>query len=239
MKLPGSRTRAKLIHDAKAFVFDKANFQSMVDLREKHALEDSMGFRGQFDNHRTFQIEMLKQQGLLPYHRFLELGCGPLTAAIPVIDYLDTGHYVGVDIRSSVLGMGWREIGKNNLARKNPRLICSDNFGSDFISAERAFDFVYSFSVLFHLNDELLDRYFATVSRRLSSDGKCIANINTHLDSDKWLEFPFLKRSIEDYRVIALKHGLQTSDLGTIRSHGFKGGTEGENPLLSFHHVDI
>lgn len=49
-------------------------------MREKHRLEDSMGFRGQFDEHRRFQIELLKNLGLKPGHQFLELGCGPLTA---------------------------------------------------------------------------------------------------------------------------------------------------------------
>jgi len=235
MRLPLSRTSAKLIHEAKGLIYDKANFQKMVDLRERHQLEDSMGFRGQWDDHRDFQIRMLKSLGLSPSHRFLELGCGPMTGGIPVIDYLDAGNYIGVDIRSSVLDMSWREIGKANLSAKNPRLICSRSFGDETLAPDQRFDFVYSFSVLYHLSDEILDAYFAAVSRRLSKGARCIANVNSHLPTDRWLEFPFIKRTVETYCDLAAKHSLSTENLGPIKNLGFAGeGTEKNNPLLVF-----
>jgi cyclopropane fatty-acyl-phospholipid synthase-like methyltransferase len=234
MRLPLSRTRAKLVHQTKGLIFDAANFQKMVELREKHQLEDSMGFRGQWDEHRRFQIEMLKKQGLLPEHTFLELGCGPMTGGIPVIEYLQSGNYVGVDIRSSVLNLGWREIGKAGLSGKNPRLICSPDFASEYI-ADMKVDFVYSFSVLFHLNDEVLNAYFSAVSSRLKPSGSCLANVNTHLPSDQWLEFPFIKRTIDTYVQAAALHGLTTVSLGKIKDMGFRSQSdEKENPLLKF-----
>jgi SAM-dependent methyltransferase len=234
MRLPLSRTRAKFVHQAKGLIFDAANLQSMVDLREKHALEDSMGFRGQWDEHRRFQIDMLRARGLKPSDTFLELGCGPLTAGLPLIDYLDAGNYVGVDIRSSVLNLPWREVGKAGLSEKNPRLICSSAFGSDALKDEQ-FDIVYSFSVLYHLSDEILASYFAAVSTRLKPGGRCIANVNTNVPSDHWLEFPFVQRTIEDYTSLAAKHGMTTTNLGTIAELGFRhAGMERENPLLVF-----
>jgi SAM-dependent methyltransferase len=232
VRIPLSRTRAKFVHQAKSFVYDKADFQKMVDLRELHQLEDSMGFRGQWESHRRFQIDILKRQGLLPKHTFLELGCGPLTGGIPVIEYLYAGNYTGVDIRSSVLNLSWREVSKAGLSAKNPRLICSSNFASEYLG-DAKFDFVYSLSVLYHLSDDILDKYFATVARRLNPAGKCIANINNHIPSDKWLEFPFLKRDLETYCAVASKHGLTVRDLGEIGELGFDGGTERHNPLLS------
>jgi SAM-dependent methyltransferase len=235
VRLPGSRTTSILAYKAKAFVFDKGNFQSVIDLREKRALEESMGFHGQFDEHRRFQIELLKAQGLRSSHQFLELGCGPLTAAIPVIQYLERGHYTGVDIRSSVLNMGWREIGKAGLSGKNPRLIFSDSFADDVLARDQRFDLIYSFSVLYHLSDEILNLYFSIVAKRLGDGGKCIANVNEHMPSDRWLEFPFLKRTVYDYSAVATKHGLRTENLGDICSLGFKGsGSEGKHPLLIF-----
>lgn len=234
MRLPLSRTRAKLVHNIKAFIFDAAHFQSMVDLREKHLLEDSMGFRGQWDEHRRFQIEMLKAQGLSPFHDFLEIGCGPLTAGIPLISYLKQNRYTGVDVRNSVLDMSWREVGKAELSSKNPRLICSSSFASEELG-DRRFDIIYSFSVLYHLSDDILDAYFATISNRLKSSGFCIANVNTHIPSDKWLQFPFLMRSIEAYEDLASKHGLETINLGTLEDNGFGNqAMERLNPLLKF-----
>ena len=233
MRLPLSRTRAKLLHRAKEIAFDYGGFQQMVELRDLHELEDSMGFRGQFYPHRAFQFEILKREGLEPRCSFLELGCGPLTAGIPVIDYLDPGKYTGVDIRASVLNMAWKEIGKAGLSAKNPRLIRSSSFASDELG-NSTFDFIYSFSVLYHLSNEILDFYFETVGRRLAPSGKCIANVNTTIPSDKWLEFPFVKRSIDDYASIAMKHRLKATNAGPINSLGFAGGIEGDNPLLIF-----
>jgi SAM-dependent methyltransferase len=204
----------------------------MVDLREKHELEDSMGFRGQWESHRQFQFDLLKKLGLNPSDSFLELGCGPLTAAIPVIGYLDVNRYVGVDIRDSVLNLSWREVGKAKLSAKNPRLICSSSF-DDALSKDQTFDFVYSFSALYHLSDDILNSYFSTVSRRLSKGGKCIANVNDHIPTDNWLEFPFIKRTVDTYRDLAATHGLATKNLGKIENLGFTGeGAERLNPLL-------
>jgi len=223
-----------VIHGIKGFVFDRGGFQKMIDLREQHQLEDSMGFRGQWDEHRRFQFEMLKSRGVLPHHKFLELGCGPLTAGLPIIGYLDEGNYVGVDIRNSVLDMEWREVGKAKLSAKNPRLVCSSSFGGDHLGDQK-FDFIFSFSVLYHLSDDVLDKYFVTVARRLARGGICLTNVNTHLPSDKWLEFPFVKRTIEDYRERASKHDLLTTSLGEIKDLGFRNlGTEKHNPLLKF-----
>lgn len=41
--------------------------------------------------------------GLQPDHHLLEIGCGNLRAGWRFIDYLDVGHYTGVDISPDVL----------------------------------------------------------------------------------------------------------------------------------------
>jgi cyclopropane fatty-acyl-phospholipid synthase-like methyltransferase len=229
-----SRTRRKLRLSLKGFVFDKAKLQEALDERHKNALEDSMGFRGQFDEHRRFQITLLKQQGLLPSHDFLEIGCGPLTGGLPVIEYLDPNRYVGVDIRSSVLDTSWGEVGRYHLSRKNPRLVCSSSFGANELE-DLQFDFVLSFSVLFHLSDELLPMYFSEVSKRLRHGGRCFANVSIRMDDSTWLEFPFLNRSVESYKTLATAAGLATRRLGCIQSLGFRlGAVEKHNEMLVF-----
>lgn len=238
MGLPLSRTRARLACSIRELIFDLGGFHKLVETRERHQLEDSMGFRGQWDDHRNFQIELLKAQGLQPHHRLLELGCGPMTVGIPVIKYLNQNNYVGVDIRTSVLNLAWREVGKAGLSCKNPRLVCSEHF-AELELGTATFDFVFSFSVLYHLSDEILDSYFAAAARRLNPAGKCLANVNTCVPSDRWLEFPFLRRPIETYRSMAMKHGLTAEDLGEIGAHGFAGsGIEKHNSLLIFRRSD-
>ena len=229
-----SRTRQRITIRLKELIFDKAGFQEMLELRDKRRLEDAMGFRGQFDEHRRFQLAFLKEQGLVPSNRLLEIGCGPLTGGVPVIEYLAPGNYVGVDIRSSVLDLSWREVGKAGLSAKNPRLIYSSSFGSKELG-DQTFDIILSFSVLYHLSDELLASYFSVVRKKLNPKGLCFANVNTLDESSTWLEFPFLKRTIEDDREAAAANGLATSCLGEIKELGFRlSGQERRNQMLSF-----
>lgn len=229
-----SRTRRKIAYHLKAFIFDSGGFQEMLELREKHQLEDSMGFRGQFDEHRRFQITFLKERGLVPTNQLLEIGCGPLTGGVPIIDYLQAGNYVGVDVRRSVLDMAWREVGKAELGVKNPRLICSSSFGSAELDG-RMFDFILSFSVLYHLTDDKLNSYFKAVRSMLKSTGVCFANVNTLDDDSTWLEFPYRKRTLENYAERAAANGLEMTCLGEIKDLGFRRSEqERRNQMLSF-----
>ena len=228
----GTRHKAKLA--LKGFIFDKSNLQELLDARHRQRLEDSMGFRGQWDEHQRFQISFLKDQGLDPSHKFLEIGCGPLTGGIPVIAYLRPNNYFGIDIRSSVLNLSWCEVGIAGLSDKNPRLICSSSFGSDELSDEQ-FHFVLSFSVLYHLSNELLQTYFAQVARRLEPTGVCFAQVNTHLTDSTWLQFPFVRRTVAEYGAMASAAGLKTRSLGTVESLGFRlAGEERLNEMLAF-----
>lgn len=227
------RTKARWVYNLKSLTFDFLNLQQMIEQREKHQLEDSMGFRGMLDEHRRFQFEFLKSRGLKPTNSFLEIGCGPLTGGLPIIDYLKDGAYVGVDIRSSVLNLAWREVGKAGLSAKNPRLIRSDDFGMSELGV-RQFDFVLSYSVLFHLADDQLRTYFETVAKRLGPGGQAIANINTVVRNGRWLEFPFLKRTVDEYAEVAGTAGLTTRNLGTVLELGFRQRWGGDFPLLCF-----
>jgi hypothetical protein len=58
------KTRQRIVYRVKERLFDYAGLHEVVETRTKNQLEDSMGFRGQFDEHRRFQIAMLKEQGL-------------------------------------------------------------------------------------------------------------------------------------------------------------------------------
>jgi cyclopropane fatty-acyl-phospholipid synthase-like methyltransferase len=236
MFLLQTRRKAKLA--LKGFIFDKCELQELIDVRHRNTLEDSMGFRGQWEEHRRFQITFLKEQGLNPSHNFLEIGCGPLTGGIPIIKYLQPNNYFGVDIRSSVLNLAWGEIGAAGLSDKNPRLICSSSFGAEEFY-DQQFDFVFSFSVLYHLSDQLLQAYFTQVAKRLTQKGACFAQVNTHLNSSTWLQFPFVKRTVDDYIASALAAGMKTKSLGTIESLGFRlPGEERLNEMLAFTRSD-
>jgi SAM-dependent methyltransferase len=228
------RTRHIWKRKLQGAIFSASSMQGYLDEKDLHQLEDSMGFRGQWDEHRRFQIEQLRALGLKPAHSLMEVGCGPLTAGLPLIEYLDRGRYVGVDVRPSVLDLSWVQIGKAGLSGKNPRLICSDDFAEEEL-AGRTFDYIWAFSVLYHLADDILDTLFRVVAQRLAPDGRFCANVMVDMDSSTWLQFPFLRRTVAQYAEAAARHGLGTTDLGTIADLGFRlPGLERTNPLLEF-----
>lgn len=229
------RTKARIAFGVKDFVFRKADFQSFLDERDVLLWTHHMGFLPQWDEHQRFQLELAKSEGLKPDWKFLEIGCGPLTLGIPLMRYLNKSRYTGLDVRPEVLDIALTRVGKEGLSAQNPRLILTSSFGANELPVDERFDMAWSFSVLYHLTDELIDACFTQVARRLRPGGRYIANINTNIDESTWLQFPFNRRQPAFYADAAARHGLKTEDLGTIESLGFRlTSPEKENHLLRF-----
>ncbi len=213
-------------------LFSLLAMDRVIFRREREERAIAMGFAGQWDEHQRFQMDFLRRNGLRKSHRFLEIGFGPLTLAIPLIRELDAGGYSGVDVREGVANLAYRLLAKEGLASKNPRLIVSDQFGAEFLG-DSAFDILWSFSVLFHLNDTLVAQWFGYVSRRLAPDGRYWANINVTEEESQWLQFPFLQRKPEFYADLAAKNGLKMQVLGSLADLGFRDpGAERLNLML-------
>lgn len=230
-----SRTRKEWAFQLRDGIFRAGGFQRMLDERHRRECAHAMGFLPQWEEHRRFQFDFLRSRGLQPHHRFLEIGCGPLTGGVPIIGYLDPGNYTGIDVRASVLELAYLELVGAKLTGKSTRLLRSDSFGEDYLTTER-FDFILSFSVLYHMSDDVLNACLAAIRSRLSPDGTYFANVNVDLDDSTWLQFPFLRRSVETYGEAARRHGLQMEQLGTLGSLGLRlaDAAERTNPLLAF-----
>jgi len=226
-----SRTRAELTYRARLALFKAGRFQDALDESQQRVLETHMGFRGQWEEHRRFQFHFLKSIGLAKDSRLFEVGCGPLTLGLPAIEFLDPNRYTGIDVRAEVLDLAWSQIGKSRLASKNPRLLHSTSFGAAELGDGR-FDFIWAFSVVFHLTDELVDAFFAQVSRCLAPGGVCCVNINVELDESMWLQFPFVRRGVDFYRSVADRNGMTLTELGTLASLGFRLQSSEKNNVL-------
>ncbi len=236
MRLPGQRTISKLVLKAQFFLYRIFNMSRVPEEMHRRALVESMGFDGQWDDHRVFQMKFLRDNGLTKDTRFLEIGSGPLTLAIPLMQELNPGNYTGVDVRGSVTNLAYLEISKAGLAGRNPRLIVATDFGAAAL-ADETFDMLWSFSVLYHLSDDLVEDWFANVKRRLKPDGRYWANYNDGMEESRWLEFPFLSRDASFYEQIAEKNGLSLKTLGTLEELGFQGtGAEKNNTMIEVSH---
>lgn len=233
----GRRTLIAAKNRLQDFVYSALHLEDVQDRAEQQRLTLAMGFAGQWDEHRRFQMELLKSRGADPSSRVLEIGCGPLTLGVPLIGWLNADRYVGVDVRSSVAAIAYSQIGKQDLAGKNPRIIVSTDFASRELEGE-SFDVMWSFSVLYHLADPLVERFFAVAALRLAPKGRLICNINISADESTWLEFPFVKREVGFYTEIGRRAGLSAEVLGPMKNCGFRGeGIEKENVILEFRRV--
>ena len=176
---------------------------------------------------RAFQIGFLRSVGLLPDHYLLDLGCGTLRGGIPIIEYLEPGHYYGVEPRYHVLQEGRQELIESGLQDRLPHLIHADRLRDCDLG--RHFDIVWAFSVLIHLTDEILNTALAFVKRHLSPDGSFYANVNIGEASHdgSWQGFPHVYRSVKFYQGACLNAGLSLQLMGSLRELGHVSGNPG------------
>jgi SAM-dependent methyltransferase len=89
---------------------------------------------GVWDSHGQRQLDYLVGRGLQPHHRVLDIGCGPFRAGRHFVDYLEPGHYFGIDANRSLVQTGYdvelSDAQRNRLPLTNLR--ANDRFDGDF-----------------------------------------------------------------------------------------------------------
>ncbi|MEO7677468.1 MAG: class I SAM-dependent methyltransferase [Verrucomicrobiota bacterium] len=190
--------------------------------RKRHSL---VGSKRLWKMKRDFQINFLKQAGLLPGHRLMDIGCGTLRGGTPLIEYLDAGNYCGLEARENVLAEAKLELRDSGLERKRPTLVHSPRLAE--INLGKSFDYIWAFSVLIHMNDQILDQCLQLAGKHLSAEGRFYGNANFGDRSDgSWQGFPVVFRSIDFYREAASRHQLKVEEVGTLGSLGHNSGVE-------------
>lgn len=122
------------------------------------------------------QFELLKREGCLPTSKVLEIGCGNLHAAVPIIQYLQKGNYAGLDPNVWLRKSAMRDLQIRRLIEeKVPRFLSVDDF--DASGLETAFDFVFSHSVLSHCAFWQLELFLRNAGRVLAPGGCILSSI--------------------------------------------------------------
>ncbi len=132
-----------------------------------------------WDEMRRWQHEFLVDEtGLDQEDYLLDLGCGVLRGGIPLIDYLESGHYTGMDISADALAKGREFVIEHGLEAKDPTLIQNDDlrFREPALDGVEA-DIVWAQSVLTHLPPEDVRELLANVNRVLAPGGRFYATI--------------------------------------------------------------
>jgi cyclopropane fatty-acyl-phospholipid synthase-like methyltransferase len=180
---------------------------------------------------RRFQSDFLIAHGLQPEDRLLDIGCGTLRGGLPLIEYLDAGHYVGIEVREEALKEARKELLEAGMEGKSPTLIHTDDLAQ--VSLEERVQIAWAFSVLIHMPDDVADACLGLVARVLDKRGAFYANVILGDGPPaRWREFPVVKRSRSFYEELAHRHGLALTELGPLRDLGYPRAMQGGNGIM-------
>lgn len=134
-----------------------------TDLRVEESPQDAIGSALEWETHGDWQRDFLISQGLLPQHRFLEIGSGTGRLARKLVPYLDDDRYVGVEISEKAREYSVR------LAFSERWLIKSPTFYASMreVGTEVKNDFLWAFSVFIHLPAHVMRDVFEQCALRM------------------------------------------------------------------------
>jgi len=119
----------------------------------------------------NFMIE----EGLLPNHRLLDIGCGSFRCGRFFIDYLKKGKYYGIDHNGWLIEEGIDMIGIEKITSKKVNIIINDSF--DFFPMKRKVHFAIAKSVFTHLTKLKIKQCLDNLKGILKRDGVFYASV--------------------------------------------------------------
>lgn len=139
--------------------------------REVDAGRHREAIGGLWDALGELQLRFLKDQGLQPGHRLLDIGCGALRFGVKAVDYLEPGNYFGVDLSEGLIDAGYlRELSESQRARL-PRgnLHSCPDFDLSFLPAK--VDFAMAQSLFTHMPLNHIRRCLGQLAPKLDEGG--------------------------------------------------------------------
>ena len=153
-------------------------------------------------------LDFLVSEGLNKNSTALDYGCGSLRLGKSLINYLEVGKYVGVDISDHFYSLGIKNYLGESISREKQakfHVIDSESYKQNM--KNRRFDFIYSQWVMMHVHPGQLGHYFD--------------NILSLMDANSRFIFDFT-HSVITLKQNALTWGYPTRKVrGLIRERGF------------------
>ncbi len=139
-------------------------------------LDDVKDYVGTDETSGQVQFELLKRMGCTPTSKVLEVGCGGLHTAVPLMQYLEPGNYAGIDpnvwLRETVMKV---ERVHRLVEERRPSFLSGDDFDASELGVK--FDFVFSHSVLSHCAHWQLEQFLCNIGKVLAPHGKLAASL--------------------------------------------------------------
>lgn len=193
-------------------------------LSQRNYLESLVGPLGYWDKLQQFQLDFLQNQGLQPHHTLLDVGCGPLQGGVGFIHFLNSGNYVGIDLRPESISAGYTLLARHGLSEKNPLLIVSKTFGQKELGP-RKFDYIWASQILYHLEPPIMRQFFEQAAARMTPSTKLYGNVihdpSLYQGKRHWEEFPYVPHTIDSLKSLANEFGLELKVLGHMHEFGY------------------
>lgn len=123
------------------------------------------------------QLNFMVSQGLEPYHKLLDIGCGCLRGGVHFIKYLGNGCYFGIDRDNGLIEAGIKEAIRTGVDYKRYSLDRSEQFEFDLFGTQ--FDFAIAQSLFTHLNLNEILLCLVNVEKVLKPQGRLYASFFT------------------------------------------------------------
>jgi SAM-dependent methyltransferase len=120
------------------------------------------------------QLRFLKEQGLRPNHRLVDIGCGALRGGVRFIGFLEMGNYFGIDANASLIAAGQSELTDHRLEDKRPQLLVNERFELSRFGVR--FDYAVAQSLFTHLPMNAIVRCLVETRRTLAPGGVLFAS---------------------------------------------------------------
>lgn len=143
---------------------------------------------GMWDHLGALQLAFLRERGLKPEHKLLDIGCGSLRAGIHFVDFLEPGNYYGFDSSDALIEAGFeQELAPLGLTHKLPRSNLATV--SDFESSGWGvrFDFAIAQSVFTHMPFNKIRACLEKTSASMRSGGEFYATYFVAPDDHAWV----------------------------------------------------
>src|SRR4051794_28633034 len=154
----------------------KAILRHLLRALRGPTLADAEGYVGTDELSGRVQLGLLKLEGCVPSSRVLDVGCGSLSAGLPLIAWLEPDRYVGIDPNEWLREAALKDSRARRLVeQKRARFLSVSDFDASALGLR--FDYVLSHSVLSHCAHWQLPQFLRNVSRSLAPGGKIVASL--------------------------------------------------------------
>lgn len=132
---------------------------------------------GWWEETGRIQLDLLKEQGMAPGHRLLDVGAGALRLGCKAVPYLQAGHYWATDASGALMRRGWEvELDAAAQERLPPTHLVED---ADFAfpGVPEDIDFVMIWGVFPHLPPDRMTQALGSVARRFPRLAACLFTV--------------------------------------------------------------